>query len=188
MNKTIENLIVDLSKDPFNPVMNLKCAVEYQRLNQTASAVSFYLRAAEFGVDTHNEVVYTSLLKIAECFDDQKDRKWNVTNYLLHAVSHMPERPEAYFLMSKYFDRAGEWQECYTWAQMGINAKHDLPKLPADVGYDHFYCLEFEKAVSGWWIGRIDESKMLFEKLNKLDFISDKYKEAIKYNLKKIGK
>jgi hypothetical protein len=187
MNKIIEDLVVDLSTDPFNPELNFKCAVEYQNLNQTASAVSFYLRAAEFGIDTHKEIVYTSLLKIAECFNDQKDRQWNVTNYLLHAVAYMPERPEAYFLMSQYFDRLGEWQECYTWASMGIVAKHNLPALPANVNYEGFYSLEFEKAVSAWWIGRKEESKLLFEKVKKVEYLSEKYKSAIEHNLQKVG-
>ena len=42
----IEELVVQLSKDPFNPELNFECAVEYERINQTASAVSFYLRTA----------------------------------------------------------------------------------------------------------------------------------------------
>ena len=45
----IENLIVDLSHDPFNPVLNFDVAVEYEKSNQIASAVSFYLRCAEYG-------------------------------------------------------------------------------------------------------------------------------------------
>lgn len=186
MNKTIENLVVDLSYDPFNPELNFKCAVEYQNLNQTASAVSFYLRAAEFGVETHKEITYTSLLKIAECFKDQKDRQFNVTNYLLHAVSYLPERPEAYFLMSEYFEQAGQWQESYTWAQMGIKATHSLVKLPAKTGYEGFYCLEFEKAVSGWWLGKKEESKFIFEKILRYENISDKYKKASIDNLERI--
>lgn len=186
MNKIIEDLVVKLSHDPFNPELNFSCATEYQKLNQTASAVSFYLRTAEFGVDTHKNIVYTSLLKIAECFKDQKDREWNVTNYLLHAISYLPNRPEAYFLMSQYFENASQWQESYTWASMGINADHSLEKLPADIGYEHFYCLEFQKAVAGWWTGRKDESKFLFEKLNKYEHISLKYKNAVNNNLERI--
>lgn len=187
MNEIIEKLVVELSTDPFNPELNFKCAVEYQKLNQTASAVSFYLRAAEFGYDTHKNIVYTSLLKIAECFNDQSDRQWNVTNYLLHAVAYLPERPEGYFLMAQYLDRTAQWQECYTWAQMGINAKHNLDALPEKVGYEGFYCLEFEKAIAGWWTGRKDESKILFEKILQLEYVTDVYKESIKYNLKQIG-
>lgn len=186
MNKIIEELVIKLSHDPFNPELNFKCALEYQKLNQTASAVSFYLRTAEFGLDTHKEITYTSLLKIAECFGDQKDRQWNVTNYLLHAIAYLPERPEAYFLMSQYFEVSSQWQESYTWAQMGINANHTLKHLPAHVGYEGLYVLEFQKAIAGWWIGRKDESKFLLEKINKYENLSDKYKTVVMANLEKV--
>ena len=46
----IEDLVIELSKDPFNPVLNFEVAVEYERQNQTASAVSFYLRTAEYAM------------------------------------------------------------------------------------------------------------------------------------------
>ncbi|MGA1048300.1 MAG: hypothetical protein ACO3UU_09830 [Minisyncoccia bacterium] len=186
MNKTIEDLVVQLSHDSFNPELNFKCAVEYQKLNQTASAVSFYLRAAEFGVDTHKDIVYASLLKIAECFKEQKDRQWNVTNYLLHAVTYLPERPEAYLLISQYYERESQWQESYTWAHLGIYANHNLKPLPTQVGYDGYYCLEFQKAVAGWWIGRKNESKMLLEKLEKYESMAAIYRNAVKSNLERI--
>ena len=61
MNNIIEDLVVQLSTDPFNPNLNFKCALEYERLNQTASAVSFYLRCAEYGFETHKILTYSSL-------------------------------------------------------------------------------------------------------------------------------
>lgn len=187
MNKKIEKLVVELSTDPFNPKLNFDCAIEYQILNQTASAVSFYLRAAEFGVDTHKEIVYSSLLKIAECFADQKDRQWNVTNYLLHAVAYLPERPEGYFLMARYLEQNAFWQESYTWSQMGINANHSLDSLPAYVGYEGLYCLEFQKAVAGWWIGRSEESKKIFTNILDNNEINESYLNSCISNLKRIG-
>ena len=71
----IEQLVVELSKDPFNPMLNFDVAVEYEKQNQTASAVSFYLRTAEYGHESHPTLVYASLLKVAHCFDDQNDRQ-----------------------------------------------------------------------------------------------------------------
>ena len=177
----IEQLVVELSKDPFNPDINFKCAVEYQALNQTASAVSFYLRAAEYGVNTHPLVVYTSLLRMAHCFADQNDRVNTVSNCILQAVAHMPERPEAYFLMSQFYERQGAWQECYTWAEMGLSVPNWSP-LPADVGYHGEYVLEFEKAVSGWWIGRKDESAAIFNRLKTQD-IKEEYRQSVEANL-----
>lgn len=185
MNEIIEKLVVQLSTAPFDPELNFKCAVEYQRLNQTASAVSFYLRAAEFGYESHKDITYCSLLKIAECFSDQNDRQWNVTNYILHAVSYMPERPEAYFLMSQYLEQTATWQEAYTWAQMGLS-KQSFNPLPAQTGYLGEYCLLFEKAISGWWIGRREESINILETLLDKYEMREDYVNGCIYNLERI--
>lgn len=184
MNDKIQKLIIDLSKDPFNPYINFECAIEYNNLNQTASAVSFYLRTAEYGYETHKDITYNSLLKIARCFDDQKDRMWNVTNYILHAIAYNPERPEAYFMMSQFHERKSDWQEAYTWACIGLT-KNDYYKLPSDIGYYGKYCLEFEKAVSAWWIGRKEESLSILNILNGMD-IEKEYKDAVKNNLERL--
>jgi hypothetical protein len=180
----IEELVIDLSTDPFNPELNFKCAVEYQSINQTASAVSFYLRAAEYGVGTHPVIVYNSLLRMAACFADQNDRVTTVTNCLLQALAHMPERPEAYFLMSQFYERQGAWQECYTWAEMGLSVPECDP-LPADVGYHGEYVLEFEKAISAWWIGRKEESVKLLKELKSQD-LAKEYSRAVESNLERI--
>jgi len=178
---SIEELVVALSNDPFNPELNFACAVEYHRLNQTASAVSFYLRTAEYGSGV---LVYTSLLKVAQCFEDQNDRVNTVSNCILQAVSYMPQRPEAYFLMSQFHERNGNWQECYTWATMGL-ACDSYKELPASIGYYGKYCLTFEQAVSAWWIGRRDESKELFEHLNTLP-LAPEYKTSVESNLQRM--
>lgn len=185
MNEKIESLVVELSMNPFSPELNFACAVEYQRLNQSASAVSFYLRAAEYGYDNSPEIVYSSLLKMAECFNDQNDRSYTVTNCLLQAIAYLPNRPEAYFLMSVYYEQVKQWQECYTFSQLGIEAsKNLLSSLPVNVGYDGEYCLTFHKAVSGWWIGRKEESINLFNYILSIPKILPVYKNAIESNLK----
>lgn len=188
----IEELVIDLCDDPFNPEKNFHVAVEYQSINQTASAVSFYLRCAEYGGED-NIYVYNALLKLAQCFDDQNDRVHTVTNCILQAASYMPNRPEAYFLMSQFYEHSNNWQECYTWASMGLfnefpsSWKRDkYAPLPADIGYRGAYCLEFEKAIAGWWVGRNEESTNLLLKLYKMD-IAPEYKGAVKSNLERIG-
>ena len=177
----IEDLVVELSKDPFNPALNFDVAVEYEKQNQTASAVSFYLRTAEYGHTYHPSLTYASLLKVARCFDDQNDRQGTVSNCLLQAVAYLPYRPEAYFLLSQFFERLGQWQECYTWAQLGL---HQQPcgALPVHVGYEGQYVLVFEKAVAAWWIGRKDESLELLRKLANME-LTNEYEVAVKSNL-----
>ena len=81
----LSEMVVKLSSDPFNPDLNFNVAKEYLLLNQTASAVSFFLRCAEYGGKS-NDLVYSSLCAIARCFNDQKGREYSVTNCLLQAI------------------------------------------------------------------------------------------------------
>jgi tetratricopeptide (TPR) repeat protein len=181
----IEDLIVDLSSDPFNHEKNFTVASEYQKLNQTASAVSFYLRTAEYGPEKGSPHVYASLLKMARCFNDQHDRKHTVTNCLLQAIAYWPERPEAYFYLSQFHERESNWQECYTFAEIGLNLA-DFDKLPGELDYYGKYCLEFEKAVSAYWVGRRDESISMFIQLKTKNLESD-YVESVETNLRSLG-
>jgi hypothetical protein len=181
----IEELVVELSKDPFNPALNFEVAVEYEKQNQTASAVSFYLRTAEYGYESHPALVYASLLKVAHCFADQNDRQATVSNCLLQAVAYLPYRPEGYFLLAQFHERLGQWQECYTWANIGLHHQFNSP-LPVSVGFEGSYVLLFEKAVAAWWIGRKDESIQIFGRLNAMQ-IDPGYKTAVQNNLERIG-
>lgn len=190
----IEDLVIELSKDPFNPELNFKCAVEYERINQTASAVSFYLRTAEYGKGL---LVYNSLLKLARCFEDQNDRVNTVSNCILQAIAYMPTRPEAYFMMSQFHEKLSNWQESYTYARMGLlydnspefYEEYDwdyFSKLPSNVGYFGRYCLQFQQAISAWWIGREEESKHLLIKLKDMD-MEEEYVTAVRNNMERLN-
>jgi hypothetical protein len=183
--KTLPNIIVRLSQDPFNSDLNFDVAENYLSNNQTASAVSFYLRCVEYAQPA-NAKGYTSLLRMAKCFDDQKGRELSVTNCLLQALTYDDTRPEAYFLLSQYHEKAGNWQESYTFACMGLGWAADSEPLPADVGYYDAYCLEFQKAIAAWWVGRKKES---LDGLNDLALrdLHLTYANAVKYNLEKLN-
>jgi hypothetical protein len=188
-NDLIEQLVVDASSDPLNPKKNFDIALEYEKLGQTASAVGFYLRAAEYGYKTDSLITYTSLLKISVCIEGQKDRKNTVSNVILQAMAYLPERPEAYFLLSKFYEKDAGWQEAYTYASLGASTlKNSLVKLPAVVGeYHGEYALEFQVAISSWWIGRRDESLYLLDKLKNRKDLSYIYQVAVDTNLEKLG-
>lgn len=182
----VEKVILDLSLDSFDPEKNFAAALEYDRLNQTSSAAFFYLRAAEWGYKTHPLIAYTSLLKMAQCYGKQVNRENTVASSLLHAVTFLPQRPEGHFLLARYYERNKRWQEAYTQASIGlmmaINTYNE--PLPTWVEYDGVYCLLFEKAVAGWWLGQKDESKKIFEDLLANYNVAQEYKTAIENNLK----
>mgnify|MGYP003343898955 CR=1 FL=1 len=185
--KNITDLIVNLSNDPFNPVLSLRIASEYHRMGQTASAVSFYLRTAEYGYYTHGEYVYASLLKSAQCFENQKGREHTVRNLMEKAIAYSPKRPEAWFLLSRWYERNQKWQESYTAAEVGIQ---NLPSiffpLPIDVDYAGDFVLPFQKGVAAWWVGRQDECGDIFRNLLKQN-LPDVYRNAIKSNMDRLG-
>ena len=181
----IERVVLDLSTNSFDPEKNFAVALEYEKLNQTSSAAFFYLRAAEWGHETHPLIAYTSLLKMSLCFGRQVNRENTVASSLLHAVTFMPQRPEGQFLLARYYERNKRWQEAYTVASTGImfaTNTYNNP-LPADVDYKGLYCLLFEKAVAGWWLGQKEESKKIFNELLTQD-IATEYRTAIEANLK----
>jgi FkbM family methyltransferase len=186
MSNNINSLILSLSKDPFNPALSFNTAIEYERIGQTASAVSFYLRTAEYGYYSHPEYVYASLLKSAYCFSNQKNREATVVNLYLKAIAYIPSRPEAWFLLSRWYEQNKKWQEAYTMAEVGLSFGYlKNGPLPVWVDYPGEYGLRFEKAVSGWWIGRKDEAINEFKKLLTED-IDQSYRSAIHTNLKTI--
>lgn len=186
-NEIIERLVVEASSDPLNPRKNFDIAVEYEKLGQTASAVGFYLRAAEYGHDKDGMTTYTALLRVSICIEGQENRGLTVSNVLLQAIAYFPDRPEAYLLMSKFYEKSGAWQESYTFASMGLMYYRIIWELPVDVGYPGAYALEFQKAVAAWWIGRKDESLEILQDLSKNRFVNKEYAEAVASNLVRLG-
>jgi tetratricopeptide (TPR) repeat protein len=184
--QTIEELIESASHDMLNPIINFEIAKKYHKIGQTASATSFYLRCAEYGYDTNPLYVYTSLIKMAECLNDQRGRENTVKNCFLQAIQYLPKRPEAYFFLSRYYEQSRIWQEAYTFAQVGLSYVNCNEPLPTETEYLGEFVLLFEKAVAGWWIGRLEESISIFNNLLKLD-IPEVYRKSIEYNLGKIN-
>lgn len=185
-NEIIERLVVDLSNDSLSAEKNLAVAVEYEKLGQTASAVGFYLRAAEYGYKTDGFTAYAALLRVSICIEGQKDRGLTVSNVLLQAIAYAPNRPEAYLLMSRFYEKSGAWQESYTFALIGLMHSRVIWELPVDVGYPGYWALEFQQAVAAWWIGRRDESLDLLRKLSTNKFVNEEYAAAIAENLARL--
>jgi tetratricopeptide (TPR) repeat protein len=185
-NEIIERLVVDLSSDSLNPEKNLAVAVEYEKLGQTASAVGFYLRASEYGYKSSPFTTYAALLRVSICIEGQKDRNLTVSNVLLQAIAYMPDRPEAYLLMAKFHEKSGNWQESYTYANLGLMHTRQIFDLPIDVGYPGRHSLDFQSAIAAWWIGRKSESLEELRDLLKYP-ISPEYLEAVKSNLERLS-
>lgn len=183
----LENLLYFYVDVPNDPHLNLKMGTIYESMGQTAAAISFYLKAAEYGEQTNPDIAYTSLIKIGLCFESQGGRYHSVVKALQHAISYMPNRPEAYFILSRFYERNTKWQDSYLTACTGLlHTVGNHNPLPADVEYEGHHCLLFQKAVSGWWCSRQDDSVKLFKELLDNHNMSDTYLHACLNNLSRI--
>jgi len=178
--------LLEYIKDPTNPERNFSIGLEYDLLGQSASAVSYYLRTAE---RTDDELLrYECLIRAALCFERQGSRNFTVKGLLLHAVALQPKRPEAFYHLSRFYERKeedGHWNECYTTASIGESVAETISSgLRTDVGYSGRDVLTFQKALSSWHCGLCDESRSLFKTLMSSKELSEDYKRVIYNNLK----
>lgn len=181
----IINLLENFIHDPADPENNFALALYYNDINQSASAVSYYIRTAE---RTNDDLLkYECLLKAAQCFEKQGTRSFSVKGLLQHAIALIPTRPEAYFFLSRLHEiekKEGDWFICYMLASTGLGVcNFDSPKLRTDVGYPGKYGLLFEKAVSSWWCGLCEESRTLFKDLLINYQLDDTHRAAVLKNL-----
>jgi beta-1,4-mannosyl-glycoprotein beta-1,4-N-acetylglucosaminyltransferase len=184
MSKELQNAVYEYVKDTESAVLNYNVAREYHKINQTASAVTYYLRAAERSEDD-NDLAYECLLQMGICFETQGKRGHSVRNSYMHAISLCPSRPEAYFLLGKQYEQSKWYNLQYTLIQValsGLSVKHK--PLKSDVGYPGYYALLFNKAVAGWWWGKHVEAEAILRDLheNYWDEMTDEYRLGVQNN------
>jgi tetratricopeptide (TPR) repeat protein len=146
---------------------NYNLATYYENIGQTASAVSYYLRTAERTQD--KLLQYECLLRGSICFDKQGSRNFTVKGLLQNAISILPKRPEAYYLLAKFYSKEnkdGCWNDCYLISTIAENIiESDGKPLNNSVSYPGFCGILFYKAISSWWCGLCGESKKMFTNL-----------------------
>ncbi len=170
-------------QDPDSFDHNFDLGNHYFSIGQTATAVSFYLRAAER--TNLGNLQYECMLKAGICFAKQGTRNNSVTGMFQHAISLLPTRPEGYFLLSRFYERTEQWFLGYTMASIGWEVStEDHSPLLTDVEYPGKYGILFEKAVLSWWCGLCDESRDLFKQVLYKYPVEKQYKESCINNLK----
>ena len=180
----LEKWLAHYINDPKNQEINFNLGWHYEQQGQTASAAGFYLRSIEFGKDVNKQ--YEALLRMALCFERQTNRVFTLKGVLLRAISILPKRPEAYFLLSRLYERNKDWQEGYTWAVMAQQFATDPDSTQTNVEYPGFLGFRFQQAVCAWWIGLWDESLALFRELKNKN-LPHEYKISIENNLARLG-
>ena len=160
--KNIKELLSIYIKDPQVYKNNFNLARYYHTNGQTASAVSYYLRAAERTDD--KELQYLCLILAAKCFESQGMRNFTVKGLYKNAITTITDRPEAYYFLSKLYEREdkdGSWNDAYLTACIGVDNCKDKKynSLAVDVEYPGYHGLLLQKAINGYTSGVCDESR-----------------------------
>jgi tetratricopeptide (TPR) repeat protein len=187
MDKLI-NLIKDYAYDTENSEKNYQLALFYDSIDQTASAIAYYHRAAERTTD--KLLAYECLLKCADCYERQGNRRHTVFVLVKHAMCVLPKRPEAFYNFSRLMRIYNEHIDAYTFAQIALETcDFDCIPLRSNVGYPGRWGFIFEKAVSAWYWGKgIEARKLLLElRDNHWDSMDQPHKQAVENNLKQLG-
>lgn len=80
------------------------------------------------------------------------------------------------------------WQDCYINADLALRyCNFDCNSLRTSVEYPGRYGLLYEKAVSGWWWGKSEESKLLLLEILEKYKLSEIDQNTIKERLKSWG-
>jgi tetratricopeptide (TPR) repeat protein len=160
----MENKLYNYINDPEKDITNFKLGLEYYKQEQYGAALSFFLRAAEL---THNPLIaYNSLLLNSNGVRKQTKRNNLVKNQLQHAINTMPERPEAYYLLGRYYLETSQFYDSYTISEIGLKRSNlTPPPLLYDVEYPGEYGFIFNKAISAWNTSRHKEARTLLQDL-----------------------
>jgi tetratricopeptide (TPR) repeat protein len=181
----IDELIIKFANDTENAELNYLLGLEYDKIGQTAAAISYFLRASERTTDKLKQ--YECLIRIGKCFDKQRNRNYTVRSMYQSAICVLPERPEAYYLMSRLYESEGNHFESYLMMEIAINNTKEYESI--NVGYHGRWCLFFQKAVAAWWRGRGMESREIFQKLlnHHWDEMDQEHKNNTEKNIVNLG-
>lgn len=186
-NLNLQDLIRLYVKNPEDPEINWKVALHYERIGHCAPAIGFYVRAAERTDDVLFQ--YECMIRAGLCFEQQGIRRYSVQGMLKHAITLLPDRPEAYYVLGLVLDNThghGDWFECYVYAALAMKlAKPDskLPPLRTLVNYNGEAFLKFQYAVAAYQTGLCKEGKELHIEMYRDSSTPQHLKDIIKGNL-----
>ena len=187
MTDALNEMLIRYVYDQENANNNFNLAVEYDKLNQGAAAVSYYLRAAERSDD--DLLSYYCLIRIAQLFTIQTNRSRTVHGLYKIAIAFKPERPEAYYCYSKLLESEGDNITSYLICSLGLRG--EIAPRNDFIGYPGTYGLLFQKSIAAYWVGKPKESRIALHDivdnhLNSLSLDINMY-NCVKHNLIYLG-
>lgn len=168
----LEVALNNYTLDCENPDLNYQLGLEYEKVGQTAAAISFFLRAAERS--SNSLLRYECLIRIGNCFDRQQNRSYTVKSMYRTAISILPDRPEAYYMLAKYLAYEQNYSECYLFCDLALLHCKDREYEDLGVGYPGIWGIYYQYAQSSWWYGKAMKCRKIVQNLvsnywNKMD-------------------
>jgi beta-1,4-mannosyl-glycoprotein beta-1,4-N-acetylglucosaminyltransferase len=176
----------DFLNDPNNPITNFWLGYEYDTKGQTAAAVSYYLRAAERTDDI--DLQYESLIRMAKCFERQRNRNFTVSGLYNRAITVNPKRPEAYYLFAEFHYNNKDYQASYLYATIGLSVATEITKPLTELHYPGLYGIEYLKAINAWYNSFYKQSKETLISMRNRQDVSQHFKNLIEHDLQHVVK
>jgi hypothetical protein len=182
----LTNTLNNFAYEPKSGTTNFAMGCLLYNQNHFSSALSFFLRCAEYGSD--EDLIYEALLLVSKCLGHLGRRKESEKTALLNAISFAPKRYEGYYYLSQYYEQKKDYFNCYTMAKISQSNYSQttfkmLPNIEA-------YKVDFQVGFSSWWVGKFKDCRNIMFKLaeeyedGKYDLI---YKQQIQSNITRLG-
>lgn len=160
----LSKLLLRYIDNPHNDYNCFYLAREYEIEGQNALAVSYYLKCCDNTI--YDELAYESLIRIGYCFGGMSNRDEKSVNSYEHAISVLPDRPEAYYILSLHYSWRGNFKKGYMYSQLAIrNSETKNYELYYETQYKGVNHTLFQKAYTASKIGRMTESIKIYEEL-----------------------
>lgn len=185
LSSSTPTMLLDIVDNPFEAEHNFRLAQYYYKEGHFASAMSFYLRAAEFGLVEAK--VYEALLMVPKCLSRMGRRAVTELGLWHNALAYQPHRPEAHLCLSEYYERAKDWSKSYAHACSAVAFSSSAVVGTKNLEYSQAGAI-FQKAVAAWWIGKGKEARELFHLLaDNLKMVPERYHAALQANITSLG-
>ena len=179
---------------PKLPETNFHAGVFYEQNKQYSPAFSFYLRSAELAEeggmedDVSRSIAYEGLCRAFICLNYYNKRDTTCEALLSYAISLSPDRPEAYYLLSKFHAKKKNWMQVYTLSSIGFNLGVEDFHSISDLQYRSQDSFLFSMAIASYELGRTTESRRILQELaDNQDHLSESEVKDLERYLKHLG-
>lgn len=142
--------------DPYNENISFEMGEHYFSEGHYASAMSFYLRTAEYS--KNKQLVYDSLCMIANCIGIPGNRPECTRGCWYSALSYDPSRPEAHIKLSELYE-SKDWHQSYYHAKAAYELNDNQNPRSKYLGYLGKEHALFHYGVASWWLGKFTQSR-----------------------------